>query len=142
MQVRGWVPRNWESASLTVELISEAAAIPVIDETRGRAVEMYVALKKGLQPSRTVEDQVTATIEHEIGKIARPVHVWIVPDMPKTRSGKIMRRVLAAISNFAEVAMGIARWEVRLRSRCEVQAASDDPVMSFQVAKRSAISVR
>ena len=40
---------------------------------------------------------------HEIGKIARPVHVWIVPDMPKTRSGKIMRRVIAAISNFAEV---------------------------------------
>ena len=39
-------------------------------------------------------------------------------------------------------AMGIARWEVRVRSRCEVQAASDDLVMSFQVAKRSAISVR
>ena len=38
--------------------------------------------------------------------------------------------------------MGIARWEVRVQSRCEVQAASDDPVMSFQVAKRSAISVR
>ena len=38
--------------------------------------------------------------------------------------------------------MGIARWEVRVRSRCEVQAASDDLVMWFQVAKRSAISVR
>ena len=38
--------------------------------------------------------------------------------------------------------MGIARWEVRVRSRCEVQAAFDDLVMSFQVAKRSAISVR
>jgi hypothetical protein len=38
--------------------------------------------------------------------------------------------------------MGIARWEVRVRSRYEVQAASDDLVMSFQVAKRSAISVR
>ena len=38
--------------------------------------------------------------------------------------------------------MGIARWKVRVRSKCEVQAASDDLVMSFQVAKRSAISVR
>ena len=39
----------------------------------------------------------------QIGKIARPKHVWIVPDMPKTRSGKIMRRVIAGISNFADV---------------------------------------
>ena len=42
-------------------------------------------------------------IETEIGKIARPKRVWIVPDMPKTRSGKIMRRVIAGISNFADV---------------------------------------
>ena len=95
--------KELESASLTVEEISEAAAVPVIDETRGRAVEMYVSLKKGLQPSRAVENKVTAAIEHEIGKIARPVHVWIVPDMPKTRSGKIMHRVIAGISNFADV---------------------------------------
>jgi hypothetical protein len=46
---------------------------------------------------------VTAAIEHEIGKIARPANVWIVPDMPKTRSGKIMRRVIADISNFTDV---------------------------------------
>jgi acetyl-CoA synthetase len=64
---------------------------------------MYVSLKKGLQPTRAVEDKVTLAIEHEIGKIARPAHVWIVPDMPKTRSGKIMRRVIAGISNFADV---------------------------------------
>lgn len=42
-------------------------------------------------------------IEAQIGKIARPRNVWIVPDMPKTRSGKIMRRVIAGISNFADV---------------------------------------
>jgi acetyl-CoA synthetase len=46
---------------------------------------------------------VTAAIETEIGKIARPKNVWIVPDMPKTRSGKIMRRVIAAVSNFTDV---------------------------------------
>jgi len=39
----------------------------------------------------------------EIGSIARPKNVWIVTDMPKTRSGKIMRRVIAAVSNFADV---------------------------------------
>jgi acetyl-CoA synthetase len=38
-----------------------------------------------------IEAKVTAAIETDIGKIARPKHIWIVPDMPKTRSGKIMR---------------------------------------------------
>jgi acetyl-CoA synthetase len=46
---------------------------------------------------------VIKSIEDTIGKIARPRHVYIVPDMPKTRSGKIMRRVLAAISNGTDV---------------------------------------
>ena len=40
-----------------------------------------------------------SAIEHHIGKIARPKNVYIVPDMPKTRSGKLMRRVLSSISN-------------------------------------------
>ena len=42
-------------------------------------------------------------VDKEIGPIARPKNVWIVSDMPKTRSGKIMRRVIAAVSNFADV---------------------------------------
>jgi acetyl-CoA synthetase len=92
-----------ESASLTVAEVAEAAAVPVMDELRGRAVEMYVALKPGITPSKDVENKVTAAIESEIGKIARPKNVWIVPDMPKTRSGKIMRRVIASISNFTDV---------------------------------------
>jgi acetyl-CoA synthetase len=93
--------KELESATLTVEEIAEAAAVPVVDELRGRAVEMYVALKPGLKPSKEIEDKVSAAIENLIGKIARPKNVWIVPDMPKTRSGKIMRRVIAGISNFA-----------------------------------------
>jgi acetyl-CoA synthetase len=92
--------KELESATITVEEIAEAAAVPVIDEVRGRAVEIYVALKPGYKPSKEIEDKVAAAIENLIGKIARPKNVWIVPDMPKTRSGKIMRRVIAGISNF------------------------------------------
>ena len=95
--------KELESACLTVEEVAEAAAVPVIDEVRGRAVEIYIALKPGFAPSRTMEEKVAKAIETEIGKIARPKNVWIVPDMPKTRSGKIMRRVIAGISNFADV---------------------------------------
>jgi acetyl-CoA synthetase len=95
--------KELESASITVEEVAEAAAVPVIDDVRGRAVEMYVALKPGVAPSPDIEQKVIAAIETEIGKIARPKRVWLVADMPKTRSGKIMRRVIAAISNFADV---------------------------------------
>ena len=92
--------KELESAALTVEEVAEAAAVPVIDELRGRAVEMYIALKPGLKPSKQIEEKVSAAIDNLIGKVARPKAVWIVPDMPKTRSGKIMRRVIAGISNF------------------------------------------
>ena len=95
--------KELESAAITVNEIAEAAAVPVIDEMRGRAVEMYVALKPGYTASPEIAEKVAKAIETEIGKIARPKHVWLVTDMPKTRSGKIMRRVIASISNFADV---------------------------------------
>src|ERR1700722_883819 len=95
--------KELESASLGVEEVAEAAAVPVVDDVRGRAVEMYIALKPGVEPSPEIEDKVKKAIETDIGKIARPKNIWIVPDMPKTRSGKIMRRVIASVSNFTDV---------------------------------------
>jgi len=88
-----------ESACLTVEEVAEAAVVPVVDEVKGRVPEVYVSLKPGIQPSKEIVDKVNRAIETIIGKIARPKHIHIVPDMPKTRSGKLMRRILAAISN-------------------------------------------
>jgi acetyl-CoA synthetase len=69
--------------------------------------------------------KVTQAIETEIGKIARPKNVWIVPDMPKTRSGKIMRRVIASVSNFADVGdvTTLANPEIVDGIRHHVQAA-------------------
>jgi acetyl-CoA synthetase len=60
---------------------------------------IYVALKPGVTDGKQVTEQIVTTVETMIGKIARPKAVHIVPDLPKTRSGKIMRRILAAISN-------------------------------------------
>ena len=91
--------KELESAALTVPEIAEAAVVPVVDELKGRAPEVYVSLKPGVSSSRDIQTKVVHAIETTIGKIARPKEVRIVPDMPKTRSGKIMRRVLAAISN-------------------------------------------
>ena len=96
--------KELESAAIEVDEVAEAAAVPVFDETRGKVVEMYIALKPGVSESEEeVAEKVAKQIEYDIGKIARPKNVWVVPDMPKTRSGKIMRRVIAGISNFADV---------------------------------------
>jgi len=62
-----------------------------------------VALKPGIEASDELAKKISDTICDQIGKIAKPRHVWIVADMPKTRSGKIMRRVLGAISNKQDV---------------------------------------
>ena len=114
-----------ESAALTVPEVAEAAAVPVIDDIRGRMVEVYVSLKPGFVANKEMEDKVTRAIETEIGKIARPKNVWIVPDMPKTRSGKIMRRVIASISNFADTGdvTTLANPEIVDSIRHHVQAA-------------------
>jgi len=95
--------KELESASLGVAAVAECAVVPLADEIRGRVPDVYVSLKPGYEPGKEIEDAVRKCIETAIGKIARPRHVYIVPDMPKTRSGKIMRRVLAAISNGTDI---------------------------------------
>jgi acetyl-CoA synthetase len=90
--------KELESAALTVTEVAEAAAIPVPDELKGRVPELYVSLKPGYKASPELSQRIAQALSDTIGPIARPKNVWIVPDMPKTRSGKIMRRVLTAIS--------------------------------------------
>jgi acetyl-CoA synthetase len=116
--------KELESVALTVNEVAEAAAVPVIDDIRGRVVEMYVSLKPGYQPSPEIEGKVRDAIVTDIGKIARPKNIWIVPDMPKTRSGKIMRRVIAATSNFADTGdiTTLANPEVVEKIRQQVQS--------------------
>jgi acetyl-CoA synthetase len=92
-----------ESAALVVEEVAEAAVVPVAHEIKGREPDLFVSLKPGFEASKELEQKVSDAISKEIGKIAKPRHVWIVTDMPKTRSGKIMRRVLGAISNKKDV---------------------------------------
>ena len=117
--------KELESSALSVEEVAEAAAVPVVDDVRGRVVEMYIALKPGNEASAEIEGKVKTAIETDIGKIARPKNIWIVPDMPKTRSGKIMRRVIASVSNFTDVGdiTTLANPEVVDKIRDQVQSA-------------------
>ena len=88
-----------ESAALLVAEVAEAAVVPVADEIKGKVPDLYASLKPGLDASKDIANKISQSVVSEIGAIARPRQVVIVPDMPKTRSGKIMRRVLASISN-------------------------------------------
>ncbi|WP_028324144.1 acetate--CoA ligase [Desulfatirhabdium butyrativorans] len=95
--------KELESAALTVTEVAESAVVPVADDIKGKVPDLYVSLKPGYSPSKELEDKIAKALVTEIGPIAKPRKVWIVPDMPKTRSGKIMRRVLGAISNKKDV---------------------------------------
>jgi acetyl-CoA synthetase len=129
--------KELESAAITVDEVAEAAAVPVIDEVRGKVVEMYVAVKPGVDGGEDVAKKVSDAIDREIGKIARPKNVWVVPDMPKTRSGKIMRRVIAGISNFADVGdvSTLANPEVVDQIRDQVQSAKRERGEDVQLSK-------
>lgn len=91
--------KELENAALTTEEVSEAAAIPLIDELRGHVPIIFASLKPGRSPSKELEDKIRSNVAKELGPIARPRSVFLVQDLPKTRSGKIMRRVLTAITN-------------------------------------------
>jgi acetyl-CoA synthetase len=92
-----------ESAALVVEEVAEAAVVPVAHEIKGKEPDLYVALKPGFEASNELANRISDIVCDAIGKIAKPRKVWIVKDMPKTRSGKIMRRVLSDISNKRDV---------------------------------------
>ncbi len=112
-----------ESAALVVDEVAEAAVVPVAHEIKGKEPDLYVALKTGVEPTEALAQKISDAICDQIGKIAKPRKVWLVPDMPKTRSGKIMRRVLGAISNSSDVGnvMTLANPEIVEEIRTMVQ---------------------
>jgi len=94
--------KELESAALTVPEVAEAAVVAARDPIKGVMPELYVSLQPGVEGTEELRRRIADAIAQEISPIARPRAVWLVPDLPKTRSGKIMRRILAAISNGRE----------------------------------------
>ncbi len=85
-----------ESALVSHHAVAEAAAIGLPHEVKGNAIHAYVLLKVGQQKSDTLIEELRQHVSKELGPIAKPEHIEIVDSLPKTRSGKIMRRVLKA----------------------------------------------
>ena len=70
----------------------------VPDELRGEVIEAFVALRAGHEPSDALRQELLQTVRRELGPVAVIEHVSFVAMLPKTRSGKIMRRVLKAVA--------------------------------------------
>ncbi len=85
-----------ESALVSHSAVAEAAAIGLPHELKGNAIHAYVILKAGMEKSDHLAEELRQHVGHEIGPIARPEDVTFVDSLPKTRSGKIMRRLLKA----------------------------------------------
>ncbi len=85
-----------ESALVSHSDVSEAAAIALPHEIKGNAIHTYVILKAGVHGSKKLEEELKKHVSSEMGPIAKPENVHFLESLPKTRSGKIMRRVLKA----------------------------------------------
>ncbi|MCB8918026.1 MAG: acetate--CoA ligase [Ardenticatenaceae bacterium] len=85
-----------ESALVSHPAVAEAAVIGVPDELRGNVIKAYCILRQGHEGSERLELELKDHVGHEMGPIAKPATIDFVDSLPKTRSGKIMRRVLRA----------------------------------------------
>lgn len=83
-----------ESALVSHPAVAEAAAIGLPHELKGQAIHTYVILRQGFEASDSLAEELRKHVGKEMGPIARPETINFVPSLPKTRSGKIMRRVL------------------------------------------------
>lgn len=86
-----------EDALTQHALVSEVAVVSRPDEVKGEVPIAFLLLKKGAQPSDNLKKELVKTVDNHIGPTARPAEIYFVEDVPKTRSGKIMRRVLKSL---------------------------------------------
>jgi acetyl-CoA synthetase len=87
-----------ESALVLNPNVAEAAVVGYPHDIKGQGIYAYVTLKAGVTPSDALNDELKKFVGHEIGPIARPDIIQFAPGLPKTRSGKIMRRILRKIA--------------------------------------------
>lgn len=88
-----------ESALVDHAGVAEAAVVGANDDTTGKAIVCYVILRDGVERSDELREQLRHHVAQKLGPIARPHTVFLVSDLPKTRSGKIMRRLLRDIAD-------------------------------------------
>ncbi len=92
-----------ESALVAHPKVAEAAVVGRPDDVKGQAIAAFVTLQAGLRPSEELKNELRAWVAHEIGSLAKPDDIRFTDALPKTRSGKIMRRLLRDVASGTEV---------------------------------------
>jgi acetyl-CoA synthetase len=92
-----------ENATVSFPAVAEAAAVSKPDPVKGEAIVIFAILREGRDPSSALEKELVAHIRNTVGPIATPERVFFVKKLPKTRSGKIMRRLLKAVATDAPI---------------------------------------
>jgi acetyl-CoA synthetase len=87
-----------ESALVAHAMVSEAAVVGYPHDIKGQGIYAYVTLMAGTEPTEQLRKELVAWVRKEIGPIASPDQIQFAPGLPKTRSGKIMRRILRKIA--------------------------------------------
>jgi acetyl-CoA synthetase len=100
-----------ESALVAHPAVAEAAVVARPDEMTGQALVAFVTLKTGVEPTPALKHELAEHVGNEIGKFARPASVRFADAVPKTRSGKIMRRLLAELASGKEPAGDVTTLE-------------------------------
>ncbi len=102
-----------ESALVSHPAVAEAAVVGRPDEIKGQGIVAFVTLEVGNEPSDRLRDELRAHVAHEIGAIARPDEIRFADALPKTRSGKIMRRLLRSVASGQELTGDVSTLEDR-----------------------------
>jgi acetyl-CoA synthetase len=92
-----------ESALVAHSKVAEAAVVGRPDDLKGQAISAFVTLESGNQPSNELKEELRAWVAKEIGALARPDDIRFTDGLPKTRSGKIMRRLLRELATHGEI---------------------------------------
>jgi acetyl-CoA synthetase len=88
-----------ESSLVSHKGVAEAAVCGIPHEIKGEAIIAFLVLKEGVQVSETLQSEIMSKVRSDVGAIATPQQIYFVSKLPKTRSGKIMRRLLKAMAS-------------------------------------------
>ena len=114
-----------ESALVSHPGCAEAAVVGFPHEIKGQGIFAYVILKEGYEESAEIIGALKNEVRHHIGPIATPDHILITPGLPKTRSGKIMRRILRKVASQETDQLG------------DISTLADPSVVELLITKRN-----
>ena len=116
-----------EDAAISHDKVAEAAVVGKADKIKGESIVIFVRLMHGVKPSPELRKELISHIRKMLGAIASPDELYFTKQLPKTRSGKIMRRILKAIANEADIG------DV---TTLEDAASVQEVIKSYQEAKK------